>query len=167
MSLLVRKIEAAKWRRTSSHDVADVPADAITGCTRTSGNRLSVWRIEQQEDLGGAVLAMAAMGSQIETMDFVVLKEADLVSHELKLAQSPSTTPVTDFVDRHFDIVDLTYASLGRVATVILALVRANQVARFTKAQLRELLLQAVKDNRVDRDALNEKLQLAIPAQLP
>lgn len=165
MSLLVRKIEAAKWRRTSSEDVADVPADAITGCTRTSGNKLSVWRIEQEDDLRSAVLAMTAMGSQIETMDFVVLKEADLASQELSLARSPSTTPVRDFIDRHFDIVDLTYSSLGRVARVILGLVKADGVRRFTKAQLREILLQAVKEDRVDRSALHEKLQSAISSR--
>ena len=55
-----RKISRAKWEKAleacnNMPDISSFPADTLTSDMRTSGNTLSVWDVENQED---AVLAM-------------------------------------------------------------------------------------------------------------
>lgn len=45
MTLLVRKINRAKWMQNDILSEQDVSADAITICMKTVGNTLSVWQI--------------------------------------------------------------------------------------------------------------------------
>ncbi len=159
MSFFVRKIERAKWVRRKSDAVDDTPADAITSCLRTSSNTLSVWRIDSEEQLPNAIVAIVSAGDSIETMDFVIFSGQELNALGLAVSGSPGGTSVKDMVDAHFDIVDLTYATLGKVAGIVLGIVREERVARRTKSQLHALIMDAVESKRITREDLKERLR--------
>jgi hypothetical protein len=168
MLLLVRKIERAKWDRRKSDAIEDTPADAITSCMRTSCDKLSVWRISAEDELPNAILAWVAAGEKLDSMDFVILRGSELNAHGLDAKPSPGGTPVKDMVNCHYDIVDLTYSMLGRVAGIILAVVKEERVERRTKAELREILMSAIAAKRLAPTDLTEKLRLKLfPPQKP
>ena len=162
MLLLVRKIERAKWDRRKSDAIEDTPADAITSCMRTSRDRLSVWRINAENELPNAMLAMVAEGEKLEAMDFVILHGSELDAHGLDAKPSPGGTCVKDMVNSHYDIVDLTYSMLGRVAGIILAVVKEERVERRTRSELRGLLMSAIEENRLVPADLTERLRLKL-----
>ncbi len=159
MLLLVRKIERAKWERRKSDELKDTPADAITRCMRTSEDKLSVWRIDTEDEFPDAVLAIVATAEHLETMHFVMLCGEELHARGLQTECSPSGPPVRGMEDRHYDIVDLTYSTLGEVASIILRIVKENRVERRTKRELRELLISAVEQGRLARIDLKERLR--------
>ena len=168
MLLLVRKIERAKWDRRKSDAIEDTPADAITSCMRTSGDKLSAWNINTEEELPNAVLAMVAGGEKLESMDFVILHGSELDAHGLQAMPSPGGTCVKDMRDSHYDIIDLTYSLLGKVAGIILGIVKEDRVKRCTKGELREMLMSAIKAERLTPGDLKESLRLKLfPGQKP
>lgn len=168
MLLLVRKIERAKWNRRKSDAVEDTPADAITSCMRTSCDRLSVWRINAEDELPNAVLAIAAAGEKLEAMDFVMLHGPELDAHGLHANPSPAGTCVKDMLDSHYDVIDLTYSLLGKVAGIILGIVKEDRVKRCTKGELREILMSAIQAERLTPGDLKESLRLQLfPEQKP
>jgi hypothetical protein len=168
MALLVRKIERAKWNRRKSNAIEDTPADAITSCMRTSSDRLSVWQIDTEERLPQAVLAIAAAGSSLDTMDFVVFAAAELEFRGLIVRRTPSGTGVHNMHDAHYDIVELTYSSLGRVAGLVLDAIGRDAVKRFRMNELRELLRSAITNGQLDESSLTQSLREKLfPEQRP
>src|SRR5680860_1384079 len=69
--LLVRKIEKAKWMQNDILNGEEVSADAITNCTRTNKNKLSLWFIQDESNLDDAVLALTSQAQHLETIDTV------------------------------------------------------------------------------------------------
>ena len=74
MEFMARKFSRAKWGPEIPFEESEilteaVPADAVTACLRTSGNRLSMWQFDVQEkqDLEEAVLALASYRSSLPT----------------------------------------------------------------------------------------------------
>lgn len=56
MAYYVRKISRSKWQdnplstneEKALQEIRNVAADAITNCIKTTGNRLSIWRVEEK-----------------------------------------------------------------------------------------------------------------------
>lgn len=93
-------------------DISSFPADTLTSDMRTSGNTLSVWDAENQED---AVLAMMTNNnSRIERVDILYLDDLRGVN----IKSSKGNTAVEDLIERHKDIEQLNYDSLGIVAGI-------------------------------------------------
>lgn len=57
MAYYVRKIARSKWQENqlsankeqAIEEVKNVKADAITNCIKTTGNKLSLWRVERKK----------------------------------------------------------------------------------------------------------------------
>ena len=50
MNMLARKISRAKWAPKEYLAPSEIRADAIGGCLRTTGDRLSWWRCKDDEE---------------------------------------------------------------------------------------------------------------------
>lgn len=160
--MLVRKINLAKWRTCVSNTYHEIPADAITICMKTSQNRLSVWHIKTDDELKGAVLALAATFDRLDAIDVVVLEEDRLSESGLTIEQTDSYTPVRNLAHTHRDICNLTYSKLGLVAGFILERVQGDEVYRFTRTQLKQLVSDAIRQGLVDRQDLSEKVRQSL-----
>jgi hypothetical protein len=154
MSLLVRKIEKGRWLQNDIRNGAEVSADAITNCTRTKGNALSVWEISGRDQVDDAVIAMVSQCDSLETIDVVLLGRTNLIEKGLEIKQTPGTTALSDFGDKHHDIAGMTYRTLGILAALIVSEFRTDQVIRYTRGQIERLLKEAVGNGRIQTDLL-------------
>ncbi len=164
MSLLVRKIDKAKWLQNNIVNCDDVSADAITNCMKTSENKLSTWHIEEEESLDEAVLAIVSAHKHLDTIDIVWMNQDQLSESGIKMQNTQGLTPVVDLVDSHVDIKNLTYKSLGTVASCIVQALAEEKVRRYTRGALKKLLHKAIDSKRLDPERLDpsvySKLQL-------
>ncbi len=163
MSYYVRKIARAKWPETAC-DINSLPADAISDL-RTTGNTLSVWRIDSLSDLDKAALALAASSKsdKIETISLIWIDEEEILHNSFATENSEGDTIVEDLSSLHRDFVGLTYASLGSLSSLIIKSLELNQYQRYTKAKIKSALLDAFKNSRIPKErchpALYDQLQ--------
>ena len=157
MQLFVRKINRSKWN-SSDDNVFNLPSDAITSCTRTSRNTLSVWKITSENDLDEAVLALASNFQKLEAIDVVILDGDYLVKATIEQEQTNGITPVTDLIEYHYDLKNLNYYKIGLVAEHIIKRIRLNKVKRYTITELKELLKKAIEQDRLKIEDLNESV---------
>ena len=163
MKLLVRKIEKAKWMQNDVLNGAQPSADAVTGSLRTQKNTLSVWQIETSGELEDAVTAFVCQGQHLDTIDVVIFEESALSERHLKFQNKLADTPLKSFKDRHYDVCELDYDSLGQFSEVIVDSLRSEKtMKRFTHSQLKELVKRAVADGKVVLEDLNEKIASAV-----
>lgn len=158
MSLIVRKINRAKWEQSDYHNSNDVSADAITLCMKTDGNTLSVWHITSENDIDKAVLAMATGCERIDKMDFVIIDVGLINKNNLTLNSTPGITPVDSMVESHRNIADLTYSKLGFVKDIIVDKLKNNQTKHYTKSDLKKLILNAIEVGLIQQTALKASL---------
>ncbi len=161
---LVRKIERGKWKANPELEVANIPSDAITSCMRTSGNNLSVWQINHDEEnkiINDGILALVTGPKQenIETIDVVLLSPEDLIQETLNVIQQDGYTCVEDLVQAHRIISNLTYAKLGVIAGIILNEINDDKVERRTKSEILNIIIEALKQERLEFIRLNEKVR--------
>lgn len=162
MSVVVRKIDKGKWLQNKILDGEDVSADAITNCTKTKNNSLSVWEVPNEDQVDEAVLAILSGHDHLETFDIVVLQSTELMELGISLDHSKGICGVRDLVDNHVDIIELTYRKLGILAEKITEGFQLGKVKRYRKTQLKALLLKAISDNRLDICDLSEYVRKKI-----
>ena len=154
MGLLVRKINRSKWPQDDEKNVFKVASDAITICLKSCGNTLSVWEIDNEQNLDEAVLALASGFQHLESIDVVML-ESDRLQAEIKSKQTKGQTPVKDLENTHFDLIDLNYYTIGLVAEHIIEKLRQKKIKRYTISDLKKILNTAIATGRLKREDLN------------
>ncbi|TVR82964.1 MAG: hypothetical protein EA412_01200 [Chitinophagaceae bacterium] len=159
MPLLVRKISKAKWYQIDIENNNDVKADAVTNCLKTTKNSLSVWRIESEDDLDEAVLALVSNQDHLDTIDVVILEESTLIGYKLNIVASPGDTPVESLIEAHRDIADLTFTNLGLVKDHIVERIRKHKIKRYTIGSLKKLLKVAIEKGMLNKTGLKESVQ--------
>jgi len=158
MQFIVRKIDLGKWLQTDIKNGRPPSADACTGCLRTQRNALSLWAVQNEADADEGVLAQATVFDHLDTIDIVLLKKSEVEAAKLNLVATPGRTLIADLKDRHRDITDLDYESLGVVASLIVAKIRDGAVKRYTKGDLTRLLKAALAMKRVTLADLSPNL---------
>lgn len=167
MSFLVRKIEYSKWRQRNILEGEPASADAITGCMRTRGNKLSLWSIDNEVELEAAVLAIAAQSEHLDTIDVLCIDLSLIQDKGLRLEPSAGLTPYTAFKEKHTDIIDLDYKLLGVMAEVIIESIRRDQRKQFTRSDLKKIITSAVEAGKVNWNDLERDVQDRIPNPAP
>ncbi len=164
---LVRKVTRAKWERTEQLDDDEIPADAVTADLRTTNNALSLWSCADPtgEQLNDAILALVAGSERVDKIDVVWIKRQAFVD-AVEVQESQGRTPVADLVDRHRDAVRLDYGRLGLFAKQIVAALKDDRVKRLTKKKVAQLIASAVKANRLNLDALEDRVKAEVQKHL-
>ena len=158
MALLVRKIQKSKWLQNDILNGEPVSGDAITNCLKTKNNTISTWKIMSEDEIEQAVLAIVSAHHHIDTIDVVILDKEDM-EKKFNLKREPGNTPVKDLVDRHIDISGINYNNLGELAQAIVDKFKENRVFRFTRKQIKDLLIIAVKSERLSLKDLHENIK--------
>ena len=159
MSLLVRKIDKAKWMQNDILSGEDVSADAITNSLKTTDNTLSAWQVAGAEAIEDAVLAIVSSHKHLDTIDVVCLDPSSLESNGIRLQSTLGNTPVKNPISQHIGICDLTYRTLGTVAEQIVHVLKNGKDVRYTKGKIKKLLKDAIDQGRLQMDDLNESLR--------
>jgi len=150
MSLLVRKIDKAKWLQNDIVRGEDISADAITNCMKTYRNTLSAWQIDNDAEIDDAVLAIVSSHQHLDTIDIVCISKDRLDQNGINMKSTPGRTPVEDLTNKHIDIANLTYKTLGDVAYHIVKAFCEQNVKRYTRGSLKKLLKEAINSGRLD-----------------
>ena len=167
--MLARKISRAKWDPKEYLAETEIPADAISGCLRTTDNALSWWRCTNDEGSIAEVALALTAGPKIDRfdkIDVVVLPEAELAKAGLALKPTKGATVVKDLQSRHVDLNGLDVERLAKVARILGPRIRiGSEVVQFTQARLETLVNTAIHNKRLDANQLSEKLQAKIAGQ--
>ena len=156
---LIRKINKAKWFQIDIMNDDDVSADAITNCLRTTENTLSVWNVEKEEDIDEAVLAIVSAQDHIETIDVIILNSDKIEEYNVNIVASSGNTPIESLQQIHRDLSDLTFSKLGLIKDHIVERIRNNKIKRYTKTNLKKLLLAAIEKGILRLDDLKESVR--------
>ena len=162
MSLLVRKINIAKWHQVDLSSTNDVSADAITNCMKTTKNTLSVWQIQSEQDLDKAVLALVANQDHLDKIDVVILEESTLLNYNLNILATPGDTPIPSLANTHRDIADLNYSKIGDGKNHIVDKIRAKSHKRYTVGNLKKLLKDAIEMGVLEKEDLKVSVKSKI-----
>lgn len=158
--LLVRKISRGKWPEECICPIEQLRADALSDL-RTSGDTLSVWKINDINDMDNAVLALAASSKteEIEHVHVIWTEEENLKNKGINLdGTQKGDTIVVDLQDKHINLIKLNYSFLGIIASIIMQELSQDHARRFPKAYVKNLLVQAYIDKRISQEICTEKL---------
>ncbi|MCG8776512.1 hypothetical protein [Tenacibaculum finnmarkense] len=160
MSILVRRINRAKWNQV---DIVsdDSSADAITSCLKTTNNDLSTWLIEDENDLNTAILALITGSRQenLSTIHIIYFDESLISDKNLNLSITEGDTLIDTFKNKHRDISELTYSSLGEVKDIVLDCLRNDRFKTITRSKLKTLLKDCIKEELLEKSSLSDSIQ--------
>jgi hypothetical protein len=118
---MVRKIDGAKWNRfDESKGTEAVPADLITKDLKTNKNTLSLWLADSESCIEDVILALVSSYKSIDTIDIIKINRKFIDEKELSLKQTKGSTAYSIYINNHYDLIDLTYKSLGCFVKLIL-----------------------------------------------
>lgn len=163
MPLFIRKIEYAKWAQNDITKGEEPSADAITHCLKTKQNTLSIWSIAGEEELEEAVLAIASQFDHLDTIDILTIKNSLIENVGLNLKNIPGETPYERFAERHWDVTDLTYSSLGKMAKAIVESIKEMNRIRFNKRKLIDIIKRGLDENKIQRKKLKPGVEKHFP----
>lgn len=151
MSYLVRKISRGKWPNE------EIDKDLLEGDTisdlRTTKNTLSLWKVDSEEELESAVLALSASSKSesIEAIDIVWIPESVLMEASMTISDAvPGDTVINDLSMTHRDLTCVTYKSLGDLAEIITHEIVSNRHhKKITLGKVRKALAKAYKEKRI------------------
>jgi len=120
MAYLLRKFSLTKWQKNIEKSPCNYDADAITGCTRTRDNKLSVWHSVdkdfESDEVKDLIVALAISMDEPATMDVVFLEEDWLIKNDIKIKAESATTSFERVNGKHKDLVCLDHRKLGLVS---------------------------------------------------
>ena len=120
---------------------------------QTTGNKLSVWLIEERHsDIQRVITALAASRDRVSNMDYVTLDYEVLAGMQIKIQSVVGDTHDKDANERwHRDLTDL---SATQVANLSNAIVAGGKRARANEKDVIEWIRQAVADGHIERGKL-------------
>lgn len=157
--MLVRKVNGAKWRRNDLSVWDNVSADAITHCLKTNCDTLSTWKINSQDDINEAVLAIVSAGDFLEAFDVIPLEAEHLKANGIDSLKTVGDTPIIELRDQHFNLTDLSYKKLGIIANHIIDQINKDKMQRYTFGKLKSILQSAIHKGRLSSSGLANSIQ--------
>lgn len=169
MTYLVRKITRTKWEPTEALAADEIPADAVTVDLRTTSNTLSFWMLDMPSndaEIRSIVLALVTGAERIDRMDVTWIARDTLDAQNISLAPSDGRTPVESLRSKHVDATKIDLIRLCGVATQIAEALRLSQYRRYTKKELVQIIVEAIRDKRVSIDDLAPKVREEVEKKL-
>ena len=159
MAFYVRKISRAKWPDQPC-DIKELRSDAVSDI-RTQNDSLSVWKIDNIDELDEAVLALAGSSKSecIETVSVIWIEDSELKGLNISIDDSePGDTIVLAKEMDHRNLVKLTYHKMGDISKVIMKEIADNHYKRYTKGTLKAIFGKAYRENRINKEKCLPKM---------
>lgn len=170
MAYLIRKISYSKWKPCQSKSPGEYDADAITACTKTTNNTLSVWRTNNP-DLNAKenkelITAIASIQQTLDVMDLVVLKEEAFINSGFAVVATLGDSKIESMNANHRDLSDVNYNKLGFVSqNIVHAVGDKSTYKRFSIAEVQDLFLGYYGD-KLDESPISERVKEKIKQRL-
>ncbi len=151
MSFLLRKVRKNKWYKTET-TVWLLPGEFqsdLLGDLATSGNKLSVYRVEHDcSNLERVVAALAANCDKIANFDYVLFEDTILKDIGIKSEQTKGETPDETVNNCHLDLIELSAFRLVDLAKQVL---NRGKVERFSPSEVTNLLAESIHKGYLDK----------------
>ena len=135
----------------------DITADTVVSELKTIGNKLSVWKIENDEDIIDAFIALASNSDYLGTIDAIKIDSEKM--KDLEFDTEVGDTPAIAINEKHRNIINLNYVSLGKVISAIIDAFQKNQNIRKRKSEIKEILKKACGEGKLKLDDLSQDIQ--------
>jgi hypothetical protein len=156
MGLLIRKIDGPKWNRCDYSNGADaVPADLITKDLQTNSNALSLWYADSDSCIDDVILALASCRNVINIIDIIKI-DKESVKRDLKLTLSEGSTAYTNYKNKHYNLTELTYKSMGIFITLILK--NKDAIERIRVQRIKSILRNGLATEKIRKEDLDSHL---------
>ena len=166
MPLLVRKINLTSWALDSNVlEVEEMSADSITSL-QTTANKLSTWEIESEDKVGEVVLALTSGFKSPATVHVTWVDKQLVFDEGFEVADDKGNSKVNDLNHCHRNIINLNYRLIGRLASLFAESLRNNQFKTFSRIDVLDILISAIKKDRLERKKLSEDLLRQIDVHL-
>lgn len=114
MAYYVRKFARAKWSllEKGAEDIIDnYKADTIANDMRTTGNTLSLWKVDSlsDADIEPVIVINSLLGDTISKLDLMFIPEQLIGSYILE--QADGNTIVANYRNLHYNVTQLTVGS--------------------------------------------------------
>ena len=156
----LRKINRGKWPSENTIPQAklkDIPADTVVTELKTLDNKLSVWKIENDEDLVDAFIALASNSDYLVSIDAIKIDSEKMKNLEFDL--EIGDTPAKKINEKHRNIINLNYINLGSVIEAIIDGFQNKHNIRKTKSEIKDILKKACADGKVKLEDLSPDIQ--------
>lgn len=158
MSVLMKKIERAKWLQKEILAGEPVSADAITINLRSKDNKISFWEMEKGEDIEDVLLAVITNCDRVTASDIVIIDKEVIRKEGLTIEYEEGITKVDDMKDKHRNVYDMDYNKLGILAKLIVEEFKKNEVKRYTRKQIIGIIKNALNMERINIADLKDSM---------
>lgn len=157
----IRVINRAYWpdeeEITRGYNIDNLGANTITQDLRTKDNTLSLWAVENTQDV---VLAMVSNATKIDDICTLKIDDGIINDSGLEVKNEVGNSRIKDLNEFHYNIKNLTYKKLADVSKVIIeALKNEDNLETFTKKSIIKILKKAIDDKRLDPRTLSKNIQ--------
>ena len=171
MAYYVRKISRSKWQEDPLSadeekallEVKKVAADAVTNCIKTTGNKLSLWRVEEKRDSIDDIIPLIVGFERPDTCDIIYISDEVFLQEGIVIEQSSedANTPIEELKQYHYNAIVEDYEGLGKFARIVLRSLDNHKrfKGKEVKTQLREMLDRQEIDREMISDNLYEKIR--------
>lgn len=160
MQYFVRKFENNKWISSVEKDKKgyDIDADPCTSCLRTSGNTLSVWKIdcdiknkkELEQKLLEISLAMVTSANKIDQIQFIYFPVDDLKNYNYR--KNPGNTPIARLSDLHEELINLTIKDIVELAELYIKYIKMEYIEIIPKDDIKKKVEDAINNNELNKN---------------
>ena len=131
----------------------DIQGDALQDI-ETSDNKLSVYRVENEEDTKQVVFALAANREFLSNLDYAIFDDSNLTVAGIVIQQQDGQTPHDEANKLHYDLSELTARRLVLLAQAV----ASGEHCRVPWKDIKIGLQQAIRSRTIDRDKIKPKL---------
>lgn len=168
MGYYVRKISRPKWpeqynsldknEEKINDEIKKIKADAITNCIKTSQNRLSLWKVENENNSIEDIVPLLLGFTRPDTCDVVYISDELLSKEGIMLEKSvkDANVPIEEMKNKHYNAVVNDYEGLGKFAKVILE--SLNTYKRFRKGEIKDKLNDMLDKGEISPETISETL---------
>lgn len=156
MARFLRMTRQARWLTYPDLEwmsPSEIQSDAL-GDLQTKDNKLSVYRIENEEEAERVVIALAANRDNLANLDYAVFEDTILESTDIAIRQQTGETPDEEVNRLHYDLIGLTVGRLAQLAEVL----SKGQHDRVPRKQIAAGLRRSVVAGMLDRSRLSPQL---------
>ena len=150
----IRKYTQSYWLKAQDiYATGEISAEAVTRDLVAHKNTLSLWRIENLNDLSKQKGFLAFLGSQdnLDTFDIIVFHESELSGFDL--FDNDGKTSLESYKSLHTDITNLRLSSLSKFAEIFSSKL-------YEEVEKKEELTGQIKKSKKDQDIARLKQEL-------
>lgn len=167
MSAYIRKFSRGIWEKrglSEKSTLAEVPADVFSRCMFTDDNKLSLWKTESTDWVENEMLIAAIIcGTDGPSRADLVILDEDITNDipGVEILNNKGETPAeAELNDKHCDLSNLNYASVGKVAEIIVKELineKSNKVIRYNEKKVLGIVSRAVEAGFIKRENLSDR----------